>query len=891
MADRRADEEVPVEEDPLADGVAAGDEDAEGEGEDLFGDDMMNDYREQPELDQYDPDLIDDEAHEPMDVRSRLAAERAMEARDRAEGRAPRTPARSPPGTPAFRSRISAGLEASPTGSSAPGSDLGDATSARKRRRTLDGFAEDGADEIDAEDEDVPESYYDLTHEKLSDGVEIEKRLDQKIRLNFQQFLLKFTAEGQTVPKYPDMLRKMAEEHQAHLDVNFTHIQQWSAQLALWISDFPVQVLPILNETLMLEAARKFQTYQKLAEAGENELRVAIHSFPIKEPIRELCTRHISKLIHVNGVATKRSGVFNQVKRLWVRCAKCNFPSGPFEVAEERDLRPGSCIECQSKGPWRVDRQRTIYQNYQKISLQEAPSSVEPGKMPRSKEVILTGDQVDTVRPGDELMLTGIYRCLYDAATNARTCFPVYRTDIQSVHLSRKGDLKLIQISDDQQQQILELAKSPNIRERFIASMAPSIYGMWHVKSSIALSIMGGQQKICAGKHRIRGDINTLIVGDPGLAKSQFLKYVEQTFPRAVYTTGKGASAVGLTAAVTRDEHGHFCLEGGAMVLADDGICLIDEFDKMNDQDRTSLHEAMEQQSISISKAGIVATLQARCAVVAVANPTEGRYDPQRTFSQNVNLSDPILSRFDMLCVLRDESDPVQDERLADHVICSHIRSHPEATAEEKNKKPKAQQKSSHLTPIDQDLLKKYIVYARQRVFPKMTDVDGEKLASFYSEMRAEAFRSGGAPMTARHMDSLVRLAEANARLELRQHVNSKDIDNAIAIMLESFIQSQKHQVAEELRKKFRRYITQAAPLADQFMALLEKMFKEKTIQAQLSRPGQDIELDKVPVEMKDVLSEMQQADLDVEQGSSFMQTQRFLQNFRLEGETLYRVL
>merc|ERR1712176_754876 len=225
-------------------------------------------------------------------------------------------------------------------------------------------------------------------------------------------------------------------------------------------------------------------------------------------------------------------------------------------------------------------------------------------------------------------------------------------------------------------------------------------------KTAIALSMMSGQPKIAAGKHRIRGDINTLIVGDPGLAKSQFLKYVEQTFPKAVYTTGKGASAVGLTAAMHRDENGEWALEGGAMVLADDGICLIDEFDKMNDQDRTSLHEAMEQQSISISKAGIVATLQARCAVVAVANPTEGRYDPQMTFAQNVNLTDPILSRFDMLCVLRDEADPVQDERLADHVLCSHIRSHPEANSDDKQTKPKIQQKASSVEPIDQELLK-----------------------------------------------------------------------------------------------------------------------------------------------------------------------------------------
>merc|ERR1712127_954629 len=216
-------------------------------------------------------------------------------------------------------------------------------------------------------------------------------------------------------------------------------------------------------------------------------------------------------------------------------------------------------------------------------------------------------------------------------------------------------------------------------------------------------------------------------------------KYVEGTFPRAVYTTGKGASAVGLTASVMRDENGDFALHGGAMVLADNGICLIDEFDKMNDQDRTSIHEAMEQQTISISKAGIVATLQARCAVIAVGNPTDGRYDPQRTFAQNVNWSDPILSRFDTLCVIRDESNPMQDERLAEHVVCSHVRSHPDADAQDKATFPRMKMKcSSHCELIDQELLRKYIIYARRHCKPQVSELDKEKLATFFKEIRQE---------------------------------------------------------------------------------------------------------------------------------------------------------
>jgi len=870
----------------------------EEEGEDLFGENMARDYEDRPELDRYDPAMIDDAEHEVITVQQRRAAERAMAERDagrtprRARGLIPNSP--DAPGTPGFPMAPSSPFPSSDVEA------LGDTTVRRKRRRTgLNDFVSDDGHATEdvgaeAEEEDLPETYYDLTREELPETGQIEKRLDQKIRRNFQQFLRKFVPEGQSEPKYPDMLRKMAEEHQRHLDVSFTHIQQWSAKLALWIAEEPVRVLPILNETLLGEAVAKFGTYQQLMESEENELKVSVYGFPIREPIRELCTKHLSKLIYVNGVVTKRTNVFNEVKRLYLRCAKCNYPSGPFDVAEDRDLKPGSCIECQSKGPWKVDRQKTLYQNFQKVTVQESPSSVEPGKMPRSKEVILTGDMVDQVRPGDELQLTGVYKCRHDAATNARTCFPVYRTLVEAVHTHRKGDVNFMHITEDQQQDILKLAREPNIRERFIASMAPSIYGMWHVKTAIAMAIMGGQRKQTAGKHRIRGDINTLIVGDPGLAKSQFLKYVEQTFPRAVYTTGKGASAVGLTAAVQRDEHGDWCLEGGAMVLADNGICLIDEFDKMNDQDRTSIHEAMEQQSISISKAGIVASLQARCSVIAVANPTEGRYDPQRTFAQNVNLSDPILSRFDVLCVLRDEADVVQDQRLADHVVCSHIRSHPEASADDKLIQPRLKQNTptAQAKPIDQDLLQKYIVYARTRVFPKISDLDQEKLASFYSDIRAEAFRSGGAPMTARHIDSIVRLAEASARMELRMHVTTRDLDYAISVMLESFIQSQKHQVAEELRQKFRRYVAQATPLSDQFMGLLQKLFKDRSEQMRLSRPGgAEPDVAEVSVPMGDLAAQLERNDLDADQAHEFLGSERFRSNFRLDGERLYRIV
>lgn len=869
MAGRRNEDQP--DEDLLGDRFVGDDE--EEEGEDLFGDNMARDYEDRPELDQYDPDMLDDADHPTLSVEQRHAAERLMSNRERRMQRSP---------SPGFDV---GGSEDEP----------GSPDERRPKRRRTDMDQSPGRIEAAdyMEEEDVPPEQYDLSRENMPMG-EVDKRLRNKIQKSFQQFLRKFVIDGKEEPHYPDLLRKMAEDHQMHLDVNFKHLENWAPNLSLWVAEIPVDILPILNEALLDEAERKFETYKNIRATEETELRVAVFGFWVKEHIRDLCTSHLNKLVHVQGVVTKRGNVLNQVKRLYLRCAKCNFMSGPFDVSESSDLKPGSCIECQSKGPWRVDRQKTLYRNHQSVTLQEAPGSVQPGKMPRSKEVILTGDQVDSVRPGDELHLTAKYICRYDAVTNARTCFPVYKTCLESVHVQRRGDVKMIHITDEQTAKILELSKRPNIRESIIASMAPSIFGMWHVKSAIALSMFGGVQRMATGKHRIRGDINVLVVGDPGCAKSQFLKYVEQTFPRAVYTTGKGASAVGLTASVMRDENGDFALHGGAMVLADNGICLIDEFDKMNDQDRTSIHEAMEQQTISISKAGIVATLQARCAVMAVANPVEGRYDPQRSFAQNVNLTDPILSRFDVLCVLRDEANTVHDECLADHVVCSHIRSHPNASEVDKAVKPtRKMATNAHLELLDQDTLQKYIIFARQRCKPAVTDIDKEKLANFYKDIRAEAFRQGGAPMTARHIESIIRLAEANARMELRNHVNQKDLDNAIGLMLESFIQSQKHAVAEELRRKFRKYIVSATPISDQFMRLLERLFRDRAEELRLSRQGGEAPMAKdVPVDMAAVVAQIEREDLDIEEAKNFMRQQRFRQNFKIDEDgKIYQIL
>jgi DNA replication licensing factor MCM2 len=278
------------------------------------------------------------------------------------------------------------------------------------------------------------------------------------------------------------------------------------------------------------------------------------------------------------------------------------------------------------RGPYTIDQEHTVYRNYQKISVQESPGTVPPGRVPRQKDIILTNDLVDTIRPGDEIEATGIYISKFDISTNIRHCFPVFSTSIECNHICKLNEIDMGELTDDDKFKIKELSKNPDISKLIFNSIAPSIYGSEFMKKALALAMFGGVAKDVNNKHRIRGDINVLLLGDPGTAKSQFLKYIQKVFPRSIYTTGKGASAVGLTACVHKDPvTKEWILEGGALVLADKGICLIDEFDKMNDQDRTSIHEAMEQQSISISKAGIVTSLQARCSVIAAANPIKGR--------------------------------------------------------------------------------------------------------------------------------------------------------------------------------------------------------------------------------------------------------------------------
>lgn len=557
-------------------------------------------------------------------------------------------------------------------------------------------------------------------------------------------------------PIYPTKIRAMCAENSSSLEVSYVHLGEMQSLLAIWLTDVPRAMLDIFDEVLLQVVLTEFPHYHQITK----EVHVRITELPIADKIRELRQKDIDNLIRVQGVITRRTGVSPQMKAIAYDCGSCGTTLGPYKTdsGSLEALRPGSCINCQARGPFRLNTIKTEYRNFQRITLQETPGSVPPGRVPRYKEVILLGDLIDTARPGEEIDVIGIYTHSDMTLSKGRGGHPTFGTVIYANSVQKRHGVANTGLSEEDKRKIKELSLDPVVGERIIRSIAPSIYGHRHVKTAVALSLFGGCsiEGGAGGTHRVRGDINVLLLGDPGTAKSQVLKYAEKTAPRSVYTTGKGASAVGLTAGVHRDPlTKEWTLEGGALVLADQGVCLIDEFDKMNEQDRTSIHEAMEQQTISVSKAGIVTSLQARCAVIAAANPIGGRYDPSFTLAENVELTDPILQRFDILCVLQDIVDPVVDEQLALFVVNSHKKSHPDKNNDEDDDEddddnidgdglygeldaqqgPEVVPRSGAAeladgpAPIEQDMLKKYITYARTHIKPVLHNVDREKVS------------------------------------------------------------------------------------------------------------------------------------------------------------------
>jgi len=750
------------------------DPEEEEEGDDLFGDQMMRDYRPLPQLDTYDGAALDDEEYEALSPSGRAEVDRLLKRRDREDAK----------GQGRTRPQLFYDTE-----------DDEDETPARKRR-----LVERAAE---GEDDKMIESIENLENTKghtVREWISMEAPKFEILN-RFKNFL-KTTTDKSGNNIFKEKIKQLVEENKESLVVEYDTLAKHHDVLAFFLPEAPFEMLEIFDAATKSVILTMYPQYANIAK----EIHVRIANLPLGEEIRSLRQIHLNQLVRTTGVVTSCTTILPQLRHIFYDCLKCSGVFGPFGQKQNEEVKPGVCPECQSYGPFQINMQQTVYQNYQRITVQESPGKVAAGRLPRSKDAILLADLVDSCRPGDEIEITGIYTNSYDGSLNTKNGFPVFATVIMANYIEKNDDkLSASKLNDEDIKAIVELSKDEQITEKLLSSIAPSIYGHKNIKHAIALAMFGAQAKNKDG-HKIRGDINILVCGDPGTAKSQFLKYVEKTAHRAIFTTGQGASAVGLTAYVQRHPvTREWTLEAGALVLADKGVCLIDEFDKMNDADRTSIHEAMEQQTISISKAGIITSLQARCAVIAAANPIGGRYDPSLTFADNVDLSDPILSRFDVLCVVKDQVDGVIDEMLARFVVKSHRRHHPNASAEDEE--TTVVPVADEVEKIPQELLKKYITYAREKVSPKLQAIDQDKISSLYSELRKESNLTGSVPITARHVESIMRLSEASARMHLRTYVNEDDVNTAVRIVLESFVETQKFSVMRNIRRKFSQYL------------------------------------------------------------------------------------
>jgi len=566
--------------------------------------------------------------------------------------------------------------------------------------------------------------------------------------------------------KYRERISRMAIAGSTSLIIDFEELLAADSALAENILEKPDEYLEHANHAAIAQLKIEEPEYAEGVEA----VTVRFRGLPETAPLRTLGSKHVGNLVMVEGIIVRATPARPLVMQAAFRCKRCGTvtyvpQTGPFLREPPACSSPG----CTRRGPFDFIQEESTFIDSQEIRIQERPEDLPPGQLPRWIDIRLLGsDIVDVARPGDHVSVVGIVRAV------APTLPRVGKLRAFRLHLDTSfidvvsKEPETVLISPEEEKQILELAKDPWIHRKILRSIAPSIYGYEHIKEAIMYLLFGGVSKHLPDI-TIRGDMNALLLGDPGTAKSQLLQYVARIAPRGLYTSGRGTTAAGLTAAVLRERAGGMTLEAGALVLADKGIAAIDEIDKMRPEDRVAIHEAMEQQTVSIAKGGIVATLNARTSILAAANPALGRYDPYRTVAENVPLPVTILSRFDLIFVLRDVPEKELDTKMTEHILDLHRTGVALVEA-----------------PIPPDLFRKYISYAKN-IRPVLTKEALERLKDFYLAMRS-ASETEGTPIaiTARQLESLVRVAEARARIALRKEVLAEDAEASIAIMKRS---------------------------------------------------------------------------------------------------------
>ena len=531
--------------------------------------------------------------------------------------------------------------------------------------------------------------------------------------------------------------------------------------------------------------------------------------------VRNIRKKHLGKLVTVEGLVRKVTEVRPKIQDAVFQCVRCG---AAIEVPQDGQTlkEPLECYEDQGGckrsaastkfilltgpasllDPFEEPREgRTQrfseFVDTQKIEIQESPEGLRGGEQPQRLAGFMDDDLAGVVSPGDRVVLNGILREQPRSIGGAKsTIFDIF-LEIISVE-RQKHDYEEIPITPEDEERILMFARDPEIYSKLIRSIAPSIYGMDVEKEALLLQLFGGVSKVLPDGTRIRGDLHLVMVGEPGTAKSQLLRYIAQVAPRAIYTSGKSSSAAGLTAAAIKDDlaPGQWTLEAGALVLADKGLACIDELDKMNPLDRDAMHEAMEQQTISVAKAGITATLQSRTSILGAANPKFGRFDPHQSIVEQIDLPPALLSRFDAIFAIADKPNRDRDYDLATHILRSHHRGEEDAhrtfaiSIGEAQDETEAR-RTDGLTPIiPVEFMRKYIAYSKQRVFPILSPESMTRIRDYYVEVRKQGEGEAAAvPMTARQLEAFVRMAEASARVRLSKVVEIADAERGIRIV------------------------------------------------------------------------------------------------------------
>ncbi|KAF8559368.1 ATP dependent DNA helicase [Imleria badia] len=648
----------------------------------------------------------------------------------------------------------------------------------------------------------------------------------------FEEFLI----SDSPVYNYRDDIARLLRTEQTRLIVNIDDLRDYNREYADGLLKQPVDFLPAFDDALVnivtqVHDADKHELEGKSYRVGFSGSFGDHHVSP-----RTLKAEYLGKMISLEGIITRCSLVRPKMLKSVHYCPDTKL----FHSREYRDattstsnLPPTSTVTPQQDDdgrPLQMEYGHCVFRDHQRISIQEMPERAPPGQLPRSTDIILDDDLVDKCKPGDRVQLVGFYRSVGGGSNGAFKSL-ILANNINLLSSKIGGGIAQTPLTDTDIRQINQLAKRRDIFHLLSQSLAPSIFGHDKIKEAILLLLLGGAEKNLPNGTHIRGDINLLMVGDPSTAKSQILRFVLGTAPLAIATTGRGSTGVGLTAAVTTDrDTGERRLEAGAMVLADRGVVCIDEFDKMSDIDRVAIHEVMEQQTVTIAKAGIHTSLNARCSVVAAANPIYGQYDIHKDPHKNIALPDSLLSRFDLLFIVTDDIDEERDRKIADHVLRLHRYLPPgieEGTPVHDNLTQPLAIEGPGVAPIEQEtvgesspfekydpllhigftaaksrtrrgkqvkievlnitFVKKYIQYSKSRPAPVLTNGAANHIVNVYANLRNEeesqANRKKTTPLTARTLETLIRLSTAHAKARLSAKVEQDDARVAEEIM------------------------------------------------------------------------------------------------------------